>query len=647
MVAIGMPVRRRRGLARLRLAAACAALSLVGPMALRAAASPKPVTWPANVFAVGTFHGIPGNVTTVENVASIQKAVDEAEAWAARNRCGIPAAPCDTYVLLAPGDYKTVASAIEAPPAGQIPAGVLINTDNVWLVGVNRNSVIIDGTKSGPACSTDPADQVYGPTAYAPGPYATQTPYQKSDAYEGLNGVMAWKASGSWVENLTVCNFLDGSGGGGGGGNEIWWNGGAGSGKLYLDDQGGFVGDYMTATSTFFAPGTNPYDPDPSAVGHPEASAATYGIFSNNWAAAGNAPAGVWDHTYASNFNDSGYYIGACQMQCNQTVDDAWAEYNALGYSGSNSGGYLLVENSQFDNNEDGFDTNSQNGDNPPPQDGACPPGVKPPVLTDPVTHRVFRPATCWAFFHNYAHDNNNPNVPTAGSAAAGPVGTGMSLSGGRNDTVVDNTFANNDAWGDILVPYPDSGPPCSGGTQLQAVCNFDESGIAVVDNTFRKNGSWGNPTNGDIAAVNLEPGPTDCFAGNTDSAGLTTSPPDAELLYPACTGMTVPPDANAVFADEAACDSGSISLGPVQGNTLCPPTIAGVTPNYPRQTTIVMHPLPGVLQALRAGDAKPGSAAWTAALEDPGATTLPTMPHLCASLRSGGMTANPWCRGR
>src|SRR6202035_4172847 len=103
-----------------------------------------------------------------------------------------------------------------------------------------------------------------------------------------------------------------------------------------------------------------------------ETTAAQYGIFSSNWSG------GTWANTYASNFNDSGYYIGACQNECNQTVNHAWSEYNALGYSGSNSGGLLLVEHSQFDNNEDGFDTNSQNGDNPPPQDGACPPGVTP-----------------------------------------------------------------------------------------------------------------------------------------------------------------------------------------------------------------------------------------------------------------------------
>ena len=146
---------------------------------------------------------------------------------------------------------------------------------------------------------------------------------------------------------------------------------------------------------------------------------------------------GTFDQIYASNFNDSGFYIGACRQVCNQTINHGWAEFNALGYSGSNSGGRLLIENSQFDNNDDGFSTNSQNGDNPPPQNGACPAGVSPPVAGAP---------TCWVFIHNFVHDNNNTTTPGLGSAAAGPVGTGMSVAGGRNDTIMSNRFVNNKA---------------------------------------------------------------------------------------------------------------------------------------------------------------------------------------------------------
>jgi hypothetical protein len=215
-------------------------------------------------------------------------------------------------------------------------------------------------------------------------------------------------------------------------------------------------------------------------------------------------------------------------------------------------------------------------------------------------------------------HDNNNPNVPTAGLAGGGPVGTGLSLSGARNDTVMDNTFVHNGAWGTIVVPFPDSGPPCTGGTSGpggQPACLYDPWGDAIVDNTYSGNGFFGNPTNGDIALTNFEPGPTDCFAGNADSAGLTITPSYAEQLYPTCNGQTVPPSIlnpqSAIFTEEVACDS-TLDL-PLAGKAPCAPT-----DSYPRETQINngLHPLPPASQ-------------------------LPTMPDPCA-----GVPANPWCPG-
>ncbi|MBV8220512.1 MAG: hypothetical protein JO325_18765, partial [Solirubrobacterales bacterium] len=325
----------------------------------------------AKVLLVGTYHGVRGKYT------SIQAAVD--------------AAHSGDWILVGPGDYKTASSRHPRGRANEV-AGVLVTKPNIWIIGMNRNSVIVDGTKSGPACSKSAADQNFGPKV-------------KGKA-QGLNGIMIWKANTVYIENLTVCNFLGGSGDAG---NEIWWNGANGGGKI---GGNGMWGSYLTATSTFY---------------NGEHTAAAYGIFSSDWTG------GEWIHTYASNFNDSGYYIGACQDVCDQTINDAWAQYNALGYSGTNSGGSLVVENSQFDHNEVGFDTNSQNNDDwPSPQNGSCPAGVASPVVGAP---------TCWVFYKNYVHDNNNPDVPSAGAAAAGPVGTGMSISGGRNDTIMDNRF--------------------------------------------------------------------------------------------------------------------------------------------------------------------------------------------------------------
>jgi hypothetical protein len=499
----------------------------------------------ARVLLVGSYHGIRGGFS------SIQAAVDAAK-------------PGD-WILIGPGDYKTSSS---RTPKGEktFPAGVLITQANLRLRGMNRNTVIVDGTKPGSAeCSRNASAQNFGP--------------RNSKGLEGLNGIMVWKADSVWVQNLTACNFLGGTGGDGDDtGNEIWWNGGAGSGKV---GGWGFNGSYLNATSTFFKN---------------ESTAALYGIFSSNWSG------GSWNQTYASNFNDSGFYIGACSQICDQTINHAWAEYNALGYSGSNSGGQLLIENSQWDNNLDGINTNSQNGDNPPPQNGSCPNnGVS------PITHGH----SCWVAMNNYVHDNNNPNVPSAGAAAAGPVGSGIVDAGGRNDTLMHNKIVNNDAWGLILVPYPDMGAPCTGGTPNFPLlepgsCLYDDWGNALIDNTFGHNGSFGNPTNGDFAQLNLESGhPTDCYSGNTELGGgsPTSSPSNLQQTSPTCNGSLVAANTNPPFLDEVYCDS-MLDL------SLCAPT-----DHYPRRTKVVMRPLP---------------------------RHLVTMPNPCA-----GVPANPWCPAR
>jgi hypothetical protein len=431
---------------------------------------------------------------------------------------------------------------------------------------MNRSTVVVDGTKPGsPRCGNSAAAQNYGPKG--------------KKGTLGLNGIMVWKADNVSVQNLTVCNFL---GGAGDAGNEVWWNGGDNSGKI---GGWGYLGSYLTATSTFFGG---------------EKSAAEYGIFSSNWTG------GSWDQSYASNFNDSGYYIGACQQQCRQTINHAWAEFNALGYSGSNSGGWMLIENSRFDNNEDGFDTNSQNGDEPSPQNGACPAGVNPPVAGAP---------SCWVLTRNVFDNNNNPDVPAAGSAAAGPVGTGMSLSGGRNDTVMDNLFENNGAWGQITIPYLDSGKPCTGGilgALGSGTCLFDESGDAILGNTFSHNGFFGNPSNGDFALTNFVSGPTNCFSGNVEQGGgaVTTTPSNLQQTYPTCNGQTVDPSNSAAgaFTSEVLCDAQvSLSAGAK------PPCLA--SDHYPRRKKVVMHQLP---------------------------KHLATMPNPCV-----GVPSNPWCRAK
>ena len=96
--------------------------------------------------------------------------------------------------------------------------------------------------------------------------------------------------------------------------------GGQGSGLV------GYKGSYVTATQTFN--GTVGQTPRP----------ATIGIFSS-----GAQGPGIWNQIYANDFSDSGMYIGACQQVCDGWVHNAWMENNALGYSGADSGGTLVI----------------------------------------------------------------------------------------------------------------------------------------------------------------------------------------------------------------------------------------------------------------------------------------------------------------
>src|SRR4051794_39862302 len=539
-----------------RTAVVAAAVAAVAGLATGSGATARPhaAKHKPRVLLVGTYRHHRGHFKT------IQAAVD--------------AAHKGDWILVGPGDYHERADhrAKRGPQPDDAPAGVVIGKPGIHLRGMDRNRVVVDGTLPGKGkpCNSAESRQDLG----VPGD--DKKPL-------GRNGILVYKASGVSVENLTVCNFL---GGAGSAGNEIWWNGGDGSGKIGM---GAFRGTYLNATSTYFK-GTD--------------TAAGYGIFSSN-----SRGPGLWDHTYASNFDDSDYYIGACAQVCNQTMNHAHAQYSALGYSGTNSGGRLLVENSEFDHNKDGFDTNSQNNDDSPsPQDGACPGGG-----TSAITHTH----SCWVFTHNYVHDNNDPNAPGAGTAAAGPVGTGMSISGARDNTVVGNRFENNGAWGIILVPSPDTETPppgqdCQGGVKSGDLCLYDDWGNAILNNRFKHNGFFGNDTNGDFGEItSTGPNPTNCFHGNTETGGgdVTSSPAGLQQSKPACNG-DAPPDPNPQMTNQVACDSQFFAALTPAGSSPCTPGS-----NYPRQTKVVMHPLPKGLRS---------------------------MPHPCA-----GVPANAWCRAK
>jgi hypothetical protein len=520
------------------------------------------------VLRVGSWHGVPGEFSDVQ--------------------AAINAAAPNDWVLVAPGDYHE-ANTLKPPGAhgdDRAGAGVLIRKAGLWLRGMNRNTVWIDGTKPGSKrCSAADSAQDFGPRDSSGNP-------------GGRNGILIYKAPGVIVDNLSLCNFLHGDLGGG---NQIWWDGGASTGTQ--TSLGVWWGSYLTATSSYFK--------DPSSP------SAGYGIYSSNTKAPGY---GLFAHDFASNMNDSAYYVGACP-DCNVTLNDIRGENSPQGYSGTNSGGHIVIENSEFDHNMVGFATGDLNNDDAPgPQDGTCPGNA----LNPHSPAGIQRTHVCWVFTHNYVHDNNNANVPSAGIAAAVPAGSGILLYGGRHDVITRNRIVRNGAWGIIFTPYPDTEQPpseahCGGGEDLSTpgspLCYYDDWGTEIAHNTFSNNGFFGNPSNGDIgelsqaggsAGPNYNPD-SNCFHDNPDTAGSLTSDPSNIDSYDKC-GTTYPPANDPVLTAQLACDTQLLGL---QLLGSCP---AGPGANYPRASSIALKMPPPER----------------------------TMPNPCS-----GVPADPWCSGQ
>jgi hypothetical protein len=511
---------------------------------------------PATVLLVGSYQGIPGQYS------SIQAAVDAAR-------------PGD-WVLIGPGDYHETGNRVPPGAVGDDTAGaaVLVTTPNIWIRGMDRNGVVLDGTKPGASrCSSAAVDQDPGPL-------------DPNGLPAGRNGLIVFKASGVSVENLTACNFIAGDITPG---DEIWFDGGGSSGTQRI---GSWRGAYLSATSTY--------------NGGPNQSA-QYGIYASN-----TYGPGLFTQVYANNMADAAFYIGACP-DCNTILDNAHGQNSAQGYSGTNSGGHLIIQNSEFDHNHTGFSTNSQNNDDQPsPQSGHCPGNGTGPTGTH----------SCWVLTHNSIHDNNNPDVPTSpGIVGFSPVGTGVLISGGRFDTVNDNEIHDNGAWGVLLVPEVDTATPppiahCGGGVGLRALsfCYYNDKGNEIENNTLSHNGFFGNPSNVDLAEISTLALSGNCWHGNVDTSGTAvgaklfqgrprvTSDPLFIQYFPH--GICGIPDAGApiisILSLQVACDSQFL------GN--CPST---VITNYPRQTAVQMMALP----------------------------PQPSMPDPCL-----GVPRNPWC---
>jgi phospholipase D-like protein/parallel beta helix pectate lyase-like protein len=186
---------------------------------------------------------------------------------------------------------------------------------------------------------------------------------------------------------------------------------------------------------------------------------------------------GQFDHSYASGHPDSGFYVGQCHP-CHAVITDVLAENNALGYSGTNAGGDLLVVNSEWRENLAGIVPNTLDRELLPPQSDALIAG-------------------------NWVHDNNNEDAP-AFELQYPAYGIGILVSGGRSNLVTQNLVEDQVTFGIALAPGPDENLWLTEGNEVR-------------DNLVRSSGD------ADLALVAPAAG-GDCFEGN----GFSTSLPAA-----------------------------------------------------------------------------------------------------------------------
>ena len=310
----------------------------------------------------------------------------------------------------------------------------------------------------------------------------------------GLNGIEVKKADGVWIENLTVRNFdldprthEDG--------NQIWWNGGDESGRVGAS---GWYGNYLTAYDTGIH--------------------GSYGLFVSN------SVHGEWDHVYASGFSDSGLYVGACP-DCYGAVSHALVENNQMGYSGTNAGGHLVVQDSVFRQNSIGVGPNSLPNDEPPPQLGTCD-SAQNTLPTPTITTTAI--ARCTIFRRNRIYNNNNLTAPANAFVIQEGWGVGLYAIGTYGDLFIGNTIYGNKNFGLLAVENPVPFPPTSATIYFQLEGNRFEDNI-VRDGKYANIGMAGGIF-GERNSVN------NCFAANAYKTSLP-----ADLTPWSCANATTP----------------------------------------------------------------------------------------------------------
>jgi len=255
------------------------------------------------------------------------------------------------------------------------------------------------------------------------------------------------RADGVAIENITARNFIT---------NGFFWHG--------VD---GYRGSYLTAIRN-----------------------GDYGIY------AFDSVNGQLDHSFAQGSPDAGFYIGQCDP-CNALIVDVEAEWNGLGYSGTNASVDLVIARSSFHDNRVGIVPNSG-------------------------SYEKYAPEHDTTIVANHVYNNNNADT-AAIEIAQVATGNGILLAGGNGNVVERNLVTGHDQIGIGAVPLPEA--------------TLEPDDADAIDWDARDNQVRGNELAAnryDLMAVASVSDPADgggnCFA---DNAYTTSAPPDIEQVLP------------------------------------------------------------------------------------------------------------------
>jgi plastocyanin len=261
------------------------------------------------------------------------------------------------------------------------------------------------------------------------------------DAGFGAENVIDVYADGVAVENLTVIN---------GSANGVYWGG-----------VRGYRASYVTAVDN-----------------------GDYGIY------AFDSSDGLFEHSYASGSPDSGFYIGQCDP-CEAVIDGVLAEWNGLGYSGTNASGDLFIINSVWRYNTAGIVPNTLDSELLPP----------------------FHDVTIAG---NLVHDNDNRLAPMKDAQWSG-LGNGILLAGGSTSLVIRNRVVNHLVNGIAVTPNLDTNFWTSSYNRIEG---------NVVEGSGRADLALAGPA-----------GPGNCFTGNVIDSTL----PVGLQALATCDGLRLP----------------------------------------------------------------------------------------------------------